>query len=113
MTDTYKVLRPLTTYLAKDTEQGRFSIFSTVCPASEFESIAWFWLAMNYGHDVPVEELRSFQDMITNQHIPAVQSQRPERLPLDLKADLHLRPDRIAVPYRRWPRTMGLTLGTA
>ena len=113
VTYTYKVLRPLTMYLAKDTEQGRFSIFSTVCPASEFESIAWFWLAMNYGHDVPEEERRSFQDKITSQDIPVVESQRPERLPLDLQAELHLRSDRIAVAYRRWLRSMGLTFGTA
>ena len=110
---TYKVLRPLTMYLAKDTEQGRFSIFSTVCPVSEFESVAWFWLAMNYGHDIPEEELRAFQDKITGQDIPVVESQRPERLPLDLQAELHLRSDRVAVAYRKWLRGLGLTFGTA
>jgi len=57
--------------------------------------------------------LRSFQDKITNQDIPVVESQRPERLPLDLQAELHLRSDRIAVAYRKWLRNMGLTFGTA
>ena len=68
---------------------------------------------MNYGHDVPEVDLRSFQDKITSQDIPVVESQRPERLPLDLQAELHLRSDRIAVAYRRWLRSMGLTFGTA
>jgi len=113
VTYTYKVFRPLTMYLAKDTEAGRFSIYSTVCPVSEFESIAWFWLAMNYGHEVPEQELVSFQDKITGQDIPVVESQRPERLPLDLQAELHLRSDRVAVAYRKWLRELGISFGTA
>jgi len=113
VTYTYKVFRPLTMYLAKDTDAGRFSIYSTVCPVSEFESIAWFWLAMNYGHEVPEQELVSFQDKITGQDIPVVESQRPERLPLDLQAELHLRSDRVAVAYRKWLGELGLSFGTA
>lgn len=110
---TYKVLRPLTMYLSKDTEEGRFSIFATVCPRSEFDSVAWFWLAMDYGKDVPEQDLIAFQDKITGQDIPVVESQRPERLPLDLQAELHLRSDRMAVAYRKWIGRQGLTFGTA
>ena len=110
---TYKVLRPLTMYLSKDTSEGRFSIFATVCPVSELDSVAWFWIAMNYGHDVPEADIRSRQDEITGQDVPVVESQRPERLPLDLQAELHLRSDRIAVAYRKWLGQLGLTFGTA
>jgi phenylpropionate dioxygenase-like ring-hydroxylating dioxygenase large terminal subunit len=110
---TYKVLRPLTMYLSKDTDEGRFSIFATVCPTNEFESMAWFWLAMNYGKDIPEQELIDFQNKITAQDIPIVESQRPERLPLDLQAELHLRSDRVAVAYRRWLGKLGVTFGTA
>jgi phenylpropionate dioxygenase-like ring-hydroxylating dioxygenase large terminal subunit len=113
VTYTYKVFRPLTMYLSKETEEGAFSIFATVCPVSEFESVAWFWLAMNYGKDIPEAELVAFQDRITGQDIPVVESQRPERLPLDLQAELHLRSDRIAVAYRKWLRQLGLSFGTA
>ena len=110
---TYKVMRPLTMYLSKDTEEGRFSIFACVCPLDEFESVAWFWIAMNYGQDVPEADIISLQDEITGQDIPVVESQRPERLPLDLQAELHLRSDRIAVAYRKWLGQLGLTFGTA
>lgn len=113
VTYTYKVFRPLTMYLSKRTEEGAFSIFATVCPISEFESVAWFWLAMDYGKDIPETELVSFQDRITGQDIPVVESQRPERLPLDLQAELHLKSDRIAVAYRKWLRQLGLSFGTA
>jgi phenylpropionate dioxygenase-like ring-hydroxylating dioxygenase large terminal subunit len=110
---TYKVPRPLTMYLSKDTKEGRFSIFGAVCPQSEFESVAWFWIAMNYGHEVPEQDIVSLQDEITGQDIRVVESQRPERLPLDLQAELHLRSDRIAVAYRKWLRQLGLSFGTS
>jgi phenylpropionate dioxygenase-like ring-hydroxylating dioxygenase large terminal subunit len=110
---TYKVPRPLTMYLSKDTIEGRFSIFATVCPLSEFESVAWFWIAMNYGHEIPEADIVSRQDEITGQDIPVVESQRPERLPLDLRAELHLRSDMIAIAYRNWLRDLGLTFGTS
>jgi phenylpropionate dioxygenase-like ring-hydroxylating dioxygenase large terminal subunit len=110
---TYRVLRPLTIHISKETDEGILSIFSTVCPVTEQDSVAWLWLAMNYARDTPSEELRAFQDRITGQDIPVVESQRPERLPLDLQAELHLRSDRIAVAYRKWLRQMGMTFGTA
>jgi len=110
---TYKVMRPLTMYLSKDTTEGRFSIFAAVCPTTEFESVAWFWIAMNYAHDLPEEDIVKLQDRITGQDVPVVESQRPERLPLDLQAELHLRSDRIAVAYRKWLGKLGLTFGTA
>ena len=100
-------------YLSKETDEGKFSIYASVCPIGEFESVAWFWLAMNYGQDLPEEELVAFQDQITGQDIPVVESQRPERLPLDLQAELHLRSDKMAVAYRKWLRELGLTFGTA
>ena len=110
---TYRVMRPMTAYLAKDTDEGRLSIFASVCPVSEFDSVAWFWLAMNYGKELPERELVAFQDRITAQDIPVVESQRPERLPLDLQAELHLRSDRVAVAYRKWLKRLGVSFGTA
>jgi phenylpropionate dioxygenase-like ring-hydroxylating dioxygenase large terminal subunit len=71
------------------------------------------WLAMNYGHDTPTAEIKAFEDRVTAQDIPIVESQRPELLPLDLPAELHLRSDRTAIAYRQWLRQLGLTFGTA
>lgn len=110
---TYEVLRPLTMRLSKDTDEGRFSIFATVTPTGQCESMVWMWLALNYAHEIPERELRSFQDNITMQDVRVVESQRPELLPLDLQAELHLRSDRIAVAYRKWLRKLGLSFGTA
>ena len=53
------------------------------------------------------------QDKIVGQDRPIVESQRPELLPLDLQAELHLRSDRTAIAYRKWLTDLGLTFGTA
>ena len=39
-------------------------------------------------------------------------SQRPEWLPLDLQAELHVGSDRIGVAYRNWLRKLGVVYGT-
>ncbi len=112
VTYTYKVLRPLTAYFVKSSAGPRFAMYFTVTPVSQTESIAWTYVALDYG-DQTDEEIRAFEDKITWQDIPVVESQRPELLPLDLQAELHLRSDRTAVAYRTWLRQLGLSFGTA
>ena len=68
---------------------------------------------MNYGHDIPEQDLVAWQDEIFAQDQPIVQSQRPELLPLDLQAELHLRSDRLAIAYRQWLNKLGVNFGTA
>lgn len=113
VTYTYGVARPFSAHFSKSSNGERYMIQLNVTPVGEFESIAWMCIAMNYGREIPEEELKSFQEKIVSQDIPVVESQRPERLPLDLQAELHLRSDRIAVAYRRWLRQLGLSFGTA
>ena len=110
---TYRAYRPLTAYLAKESEGPRFSILLTITPHAETESTAWMWLASNTGHEVPDVEVIAYQDTIFAQDRPIVESQRPELLPLDLQAELHLRSDRTAIAYRRWLNELGLTFGTS
>ena len=110
---TYRVLRPFTAYLSKHMDEGDLSIQLNVTPTDESNCVGWMCLALNYAHDTPESELRAYQDRITGQDVPVVESQRPEKLPLDLQAELHLKSDRIAVAYRRWLRQVGLRFGTA
>jgi hypothetical protein len=42
-----------------------------------------------------------------------IESQRPELLPLDLQAELHLRADRTSIAYRQWLGKLGLSFGTS
>lgn len=112
VTYTYQVLRPLTAFFIKSSGGPRFAMYFTVTPVSERVSIAWTYVARDYDA-VPDEQVRQFEDMITWQDVPIVESQRPELLPLDLQAELHLRSDRTAIAYRKWLRELGLTFGTA
>jgi len=111
-TYTYKVLRPLTAYFMKSSGNTKFSMIFTITAVAERKSIAWMYVAMNYG-TLSDEEIRSFQDEIIKQDIPIVESQRPELLPLDLQAELHLRSDRTAIAYRKWLQELGVSFGTA
>jgi phenylpropionate dioxygenase-like ring-hydroxylating dioxygenase large terminal subunit len=110
---TYRVPRPLTAYLAKESDGPRFSLLLTITPHETVSSTAWMVMAMNYGHETPAADLIGWQDTIFAQDLPILESQRPELLPLDLQAELHLRSDRTALAYRMWLRRLGVTFGTA
>jgi phenylpropionate dioxygenase-like ring-hydroxylating dioxygenase large terminal subunit len=109
VTYTYRVHRPLTASFIKHGEHS-FGMMLSVTPHDPVESTAWMWMAMNYE---PATEMVEFQDRIFAQDRPILESQRPELLPLDLQAELHLRSDRTAIAYRRWLRKLGVRTGTA
>jgi len=98
--------------IVKSSAGPKFAMYFTVTPVSELSSIAWTYVAKDY-ENIADEETQQFEDMITLQDVPIVESQRPELLPLDLQAELHLRSDRTAIAYRKWLRELGLTFGTA
>lgn len=113
VTYTYRVFRPLTAYFIKTSAGPSFAAYFTISPIEELDCQGWMWLALNYDHHVPAEEIQAFESQVTAQDVPIVESQRPELLPLDLQAELHLRSDRTAIAYRKWLKELGLTFGTA
>ena len=48
----YRVPRPLTAYLEKESNGPRFSILLMILPHEAVQSTAWMIMAMNYGHDL-------------------------------------------------------------
>ena len=114
----YWICAPLTMAFAK-TEPERdggarlFAILVQVSPIDREHSEMRMLMSMNYGAEFSDEELRAFQDRVTEQDRAIVESQRPELLPLDLQAELHLRSDRMAIAYRKWLRKIGLRYGTS
>jgi phenylpropionate dioxygenase-like ring-hydroxylating dioxygenase large terminal subunit len=111
VTYTYQALRPLTAYFVKSSAGPKFAMYFTITPVSRTRSIAWQYVAMDYGN-LTDEQIRQFQDSIIKQDIPVLESQRPELLPLDLQAELHLRSDRSAIAYRKWLKELGVSFGT-
>lgn len=110
---TYKALRPLTAYLRKDSPTQTLSIIMFVTPHDLVDSSAFMIMAENYMNGSPAQDLVTFQDTIFGQDAPILRSQRPELLPLDLQAELHLKSDRTAIAYRKWLAQLGLTIGAA
>ena len=102
---------PMTVGLEKLGSGGRFAILAQVVPLDGERCEMRMLMSMNYGHDVSEDDLRVFQDRVTEQDRVIVESQRPELLPLDLQAELHLRSDRMAIAYRKWLRKIGLQYG--
>ncbi len=109
----YWVTTPLTAGLIKTHGDQRFGILAQVAPIDEEYCESRLIMCLNYGSEIPAEELVSFQDRVTEQDRVIVESQRPELLPLDLQAELHLRADRMAIAYRKWLQAIGFTYGTA
>ncbi len=112
----YRVLRPLTAYIRLSVPGGgpqRYTMFFAVTPVDAHNSVGWMWNSMNYNHDMPDEDFAAYIDEIVGQDIGIVESQRPELLPLDLQAELHVRADKTAIAYRRWLKDLGVTFGTS
>ncbi|HUA77711.1 MAG TPA: hypothetical protein VMA86_08565, partial [Acetobacteraceae bacterium] len=109
----YWVDAPLTAGFVKSHGGQRFGILAQVVPVDAEFCESRLILSLNYGHEISDAELLAFQDTVSEQDRIIVESQRPELLPLDLQAELHLRSDRMAIAYRKWLRAAGFTHGTA
>jgi phenylpropionate dioxygenase-like ring-hydroxylating dioxygenase large terminal subunit len=110
---TYEALKPLTARFKKTRGKETSCMIDIVTPVDAESSLAWSIIALNYLFDAPLEDLVKYQDEVTAQDLPIVESQRPEMLPLDLQAELHLRSDRTAIAYRTWLKQLGLRYGTS
>ena len=67
---------------------------------------------MDYNHEMSDEDFLAYVDEIVFQDIPIIESQRPELLPVDLQADVHVKADATSIAYRRWLKELGLSTGT-
>jgi phenylpropionate dioxygenase-like ring-hydroxylating dioxygenase large terminal subunit len=106
---TYKCPRLLTVYFSKKTGgDNRFCTFFTVTPVDEVRSLIWSCSAINFGWDIPEAQVRARTDTIMEQDRRIVETQRPERVPIDLQAELHVRSDRVAIEYRKWLKQAGV-----
>jgi vanillate O-demethylase monooxygenase subunit len=88
-------------------EKGMVYLFASQ-PVGEETCNGYVVMARNYDFDQPGRVLQEFEDTIFNQDQRVVESQRPERVPFDLAAELHLRFDAVAVSYRKAMRDQQL-----
>ncbi len=120
----YRCLRPTTAYFQKfvriadpaqahrGSDKDCFAMMLTAQPLDEVTCIIRLGVAINYGPELTEADIRRRQDAVFAQDRDIVETQRPERIPLDLREELHMRSDKFAVAYRRWLRDLGITYGT-
>lgn len=120
----YQCLRPLVAYFkkrviimdparaAEGNPDDRFCTFLTAQQVTPSESIVRIWCAMNFAPPPSDEEVRGRQDLVYAQDSAIVDTQRPERIPLELRHELHHRTDLLSQKYRRWLKDLGITYGT-
>lgn len=105
----YQLHLPYTIVLRIDWggDDGMLYLFASQ-PIAEDRCAGYVVIGRNYNLDQPDDVLRDFEDVIFGQDQVVVESQRPEQVPFDLAAELHLRFDAVAVAYRRAMRAQGL-----
>jgi phenylpropionate dioxygenase-like ring-hydroxylating dioxygenase large terminal subunit len=115
VTYTYHVFRPLTAHFTKHMAGATNGMVLTITPHDALDCSAYFLVATTALADSAAFEAAYAPRIaaIFEQDRAIVEGQRPELLPLDLQAELHLRSDRLAIAYRSWLRQLGLRAGTA
>jgi vanillate O-demethylase monooxygenase subunit len=86
----------------------RMVYFFASQPVASDRCIGYCLVARNYNLDQPEHVMQEFERVIFAQDQRVVESQRPEAVPFDLAAELHLRFDAVAVAYRRAMQANGL-----
>jgi vanillate O-demethylase monooxygenase subunit len=81
--------------------------FFAAQPVADDRCVGYCLVARNYNLAQPDDVIQAFERTIFAQDQRVVESQRPDRVPFDLAAELHLSFDAVAVAYRRAMRTHG------
>lgn len=120
----YSVMRPTVSHFKKrlvisdpdrsheGRESDRFCTYFTAQQVDSEHSIIRICCAMNFDPQPTAEDVRRRQDLVYKQDAEIVDTQRPERIPVDLRAELHHSTDKLGMKYRAWLRDMGIKYGT-
>ena len=120
---TYRALRPLVAYFSKRTQDADmagnsvsdksnfFTTFFSVQAVSATHSIVRICAALDIKPAPDAEQTRARADIVFNQDRDIVETQRPERIPVELRYELHHRTDLMGQKYRSWLRDLGVTYG--
>jgi vanillate O-demethylase monooxygenase subunit len=82
---------------------NHFILFMTATPIGPKTTRTFTFNARNYDFEGDDQKYIDYQEMIIADDRPITESQRPEELPVDLSAELHIRGvDRVSIEYRKW-----------
>lgn len=121
---TFNVYRPLVGHFVKRIQdidpsgnavEGADTHYATYCTVQvidETHCILRVCGAMDAKPMPPEKVVVDRYDVIFGQDRDIVETQRPERIPADLRYELHHRTDLLGQRYRSWLRSMNITYGT-
>ena len=101
----YFLTGPFTIHLRKTVPSGDVTLISMVAsPTTETTTEMFLWIARNHKLEPFFDaEFVDFTHEIMEQDRVVVESQRPERIPTDLRDELHLKvPDASGIAYRKY-----------
>lgn len=87
---------------------GQLHILNVLCPISARKTRLFSPMARNFDKDAPIEATYEFNLRIFNEDREMVEAQKPEELPLDLQAEVHIAADKTSVAYRQLLKQLGL-----
>jgi phenylpropionate dioxygenase-like ring-hydroxylating dioxygenase large terminal subunit len=117
-------MRPLIAYFSKRVSiagpspyvsrpSDRFCTYFTAQPLDEVSCIIRICTARNFSPELSDAAVLRRQDLVYTQDRDIVETQRPERIPIDMREELHVKTDRLGQEYRRWLHALGITYGIA
>ena len=120
----YQVMRPLIAYFSKRVavaegaskhidSPDRFCTYFTAQPVDDVNCIIRICTARNFAPELTRDDVLRRQDLVYMQDGEICETQRPERIPLDLRQELHHNTDRLGAEYRRWLSEIGVSYGTS
>ncbi len=89
-------------------EDGRLVIMNAASPVSARKTRMFAPIARNFDKHLPVEDSHAFNLRIFEEDRRIVESQKPERLPLDPTDEMHIPADASSIAYRRGLKRLGL-----
>ncbi len=104
----YVVYPPLAAQLHQDLPAGRrYAVWLAASPVGPKACRTFWYVARNYDLDGDDTTYVRFQQDVVAQDRAIVESQRPERIPLQLRAELHVRDDKLSIEFRRYLLDLG------
>jgi vanillate O-demethylase monooxygenase subunit len=112
----YRLFIPGTALLEQNLPgDHRYALFFSVSPVGPKECRNFTFMARDYNLDDAEHGDRTmleYNDLVISQDRPVVESQRPEKLPFDISAELHIRGvDKVSLDYRKWLVELTVALG--
>lgn len=88
-------------------DNGRLVIMNAASPVSARQTRLFAPIARNFDKHIPVQDVYDFNLRVFEEDREMVETQRPERLPVDMTLEAHIPADKSSIAYRRGLQRLG------